>query len=41
MSRHIAGEVAAEFEQRETDKKPVDDLLRLVDEMVPFNILHE
>lgn len=38
--RHLAGEVAAEYEQRQTDGKPVDDLYRLVDEMVPFNMQH-
>jgi 26S proteasome regulatory subunit N1 len=36
--RHIAGEVAAEYEIRQTENRPVDDLMRLVDEMVPFHI---
>jgi len=38
--RHIAGEVAAEYEIRQTENRPVDDLMRLVDEMVPFHMQH-
>jgi 26S proteasome regulatory subunit N1 len=38
--RNLSGEIAQEYEVRQSEGKPVDDLLRLVDEIVPFDMAH-
>lgn len=38
--RSLSGEIATEYSQRQEENKPVDDLLALVDEIVPFDMKH-
>lgn len=40
--RHLAGEIAEEYEERQTSEepKPVEDLMKLVHEIVPWNMTH-
>eukprot|EP00128_Syssomonas_multiformis_P017422 Colp12_sorted_trinity150504_noHs@33728 len=38
--RHLAGEIAQEYEDRTTNEKPVEDLLALAKEIVPYNMKH-
>jgi len=38
--RHLSSEISSEFEQRKSESKPVDDLLKMVDEIVPFDMEH-
>jgi len=38
--RNLSGEIIQEFALRVDDEKPVDDLMTLVDQIVPFNITH-
>lgn len=38
--RALAGEIGQEYSQRQTDEKPVDDLMKLVEEIVPYNVTH-
>lgn len=38
--RNISGEIAAEFKERQEKGQNVDELLVLVDEIVPFNMKH-
>lgn len=38
--RHLAGEISQEYAQRTQDEKPIDDLLSLVNEIVPFDMTH-
>ncbi len=40
LQRNLSGEISKEFVQRQTDEKPVDDLMRLVDEIIPFDMQH-
>jgi 26S proteasome regulatory subunit N1 len=36
----LAGEIGNEFQQRQTDEQPVDDLMDLVKQIVPFHVKH-
>jgi 26S proteasome regulatory subunit N1 len=38
--RNLAGEIGNEFQQRQTDEQPVDDLMDLVKQIVPFHVKH-
>lgn len=38
--RNLSGEIGAEFDARHQDGKNADDLLKLVDEIVPFDMEH-
>lgn len=38
--RNLASEIAEEHNARQAEEKPVDDLIRLVDQIIPFNIKH-
>lgn len=38
--RNLSGEVAEEFQQRQDEEKPVDDLILLVDQIIPFDMQH-
>jgi len=38
--RFLSGEISQEWDERQKDTKPVDDLIKLVDEIVPFDITH-
>jgi 26S proteasome regulatory subunit N1 len=40
LVRHLATEIAAEYNQRKEEEKPVDDLNRLVDAIIPFDMSH-
>ncbi len=39
-NRNLSGEIGQEFTQRQQDDKPVDDLIRLVDDIIPFDMSH-
>ncbi|KYQ90991.1 26S proteasome regulatory subunit S2 [Tieghemostelium lacteum] len=38
--RHLAKEIGEEYDSRQNDKKSCDDLLKLVDEIIPFQMSH-
>lgn len=38
--RHLASEISEEYADRMDNQKPVDDILVLVDQMVPYNVEH-
>jgi 26S proteasome regulatory subunit N1 len=38
--RHLAGEIGAEWSERVEAEKPTDDLLTLVQQIVPFHMAH-
>merc|ERR1719313_2035052 len=38
--RNLSGEIAAEYHERQEKNLPVDDILALADEIVPYNIKH-
>jgi RPN1 N-terminal domain len=38
--RHLAGEIGAEWAERVEAEKPTDDLLTLVQQIVPFHMAH-
>jgi len=38
--RHLASEISEEYAERVDNQKPVDDILVLVDQIVPHNVEH-
>eukprot|EP00250_Pteridium_aquilinum_P033849 c6479_g1_i1 orf=630-3299(-) len=38
--RNLAGEIGVEFQNRQMEDKPVDDLMELVKQIVPFHVKH-
>mmetsp|Transcript_3565 Transcript_3565/g.7156 ORF Transcript_3565/g.7156 Transcript_3565/m.7156 type:complete len:898 (-) Transcript_3565:103-2796(-) len=38
--RNLSGEIGTEYNERVEDEKKVDDLVKLVDEIIPFNMKH-
>lgn len=38
--RHIAGEIAEEYKQRQDEEKETDDLMKLVEQIVPYHMTH-
>ena len=36
----MAGEIGREYDARSDEEKPTDDLIKLVEEIVPFNMQH-
>ncbi|KAL3695426.1 hypothetical protein R1sor_009502 [Riccia sorocarpa] len=38
--RNLAGEIGVEFQERQGQEKPVDDLMDLVKQIVPFHVKH-
>ena len=38
--RHLAGEIGEEWPARDEAQQPVDDLLRLIQDIVPFHMAH-
>eukprot|EP01117_Protostelium_nocturnum_P011638 TRINITY_DN422_c0_g1_i3.p1 TRINITY_DN422_c0_g1~~TRINITY_DN422_c0_g1_i3.p1 ORF type:complete len:870 (-),score=199.11 TRINITY_DN422_c0_g1_i3:83-2692(-) len=38
--RHLAGEIGEEYDNRMESKASIDDLLQLVDEIIPFDMAH-
>lgn len=40
QNRHLTGEIGKEFEVRADTDANVDDLLKLAEEIVPFNMTH-
>ncbi|KAL4435475.1 hypothetical protein ABPG77_006237 [Micractinium sp. CCAP 211/92] len=38
--RHLAGEIGEEYEERRGADRPVDDLMALVDQIVPYDMTH-
>jgi 26S proteasome regulatory subunit N1 len=38
--RNLAGEIGNEFQQRQIEEQPVDDLMDLVKQIVPFHVKH-
>lgn len=38
--RNLAGEIGQEYQQRQVDEKLVDDLMELVNQIVPFHVQH-
>lgn len=38
--KHLAGEIATEYEEREAKDEAVDDLLQLVNQIVPWDMAH-
>jgi len=38
--KHIAGEIAQEYDQRLKDEKDIEDLNRLIDQIIPFDMAH-
>lgn len=40
QNRNLSGEVGQEYQQRQEEGKPVEDLLLLVDKIVPYNMQH-
>jgi 26S proteasome regulatory subunit N1 len=38
--RHLAGEIAEEYKVRHEKEQPVDDLLHLVEQIVPYHMTH-
>jgi 26S proteasome regulatory subunit N1 len=38
--RHVAGEISEEYKQRQDDEEDTDDLLKLVEQIVPYHMTH-
>lgn len=38
--RHLAGEIAEEFKVRRDEEQPVDDMMHLITQIVPFHMTH-
>lgn len=38
--RHLAGEISVEYEIRVSEEKPIEDILKLVEEIVRYNVKH-
>jgi len=38
--KYLSGEIAKEYEERQKDKTPTDDIVKLVDQIIPFDMSH-